>query len=213
MKTFLSGISGFVGRHLLRRLRAEGHELVALVRSSTAAEAEMREGTCPRRGNLSDHQARVPGRRSGGSSTMKSTRPALLLSLACATPGPALAEPIEVAVEVSGLRAAKGRVLLAFHDDRWAFPSRWERAVASTSVAAQEGTVTATLRLPRPGRFALIVVHDEDGDGRMKKSALGLPREGYATSRNASELEFPFFEPALRDWTLGTRMDVRVLYP
>jgi uncharacterized protein (DUF2141 family) len=144
---------------------------------------------------------------------MKGLRCALLLGSACVTPMSALAEPIDVTVEVSGLKAAKGRVLVALHDDRWAFPSRWERAVASTSIVAQEGTVTATLRLPRPGRFALIVVHDEDGDGRMKKNALGLPREGYATGRNASELEFPFFEPALRDWTLGTRVGVQVLYP
>jgi len=42
---------------------------------------------------------------------------------------------------------------------------------------------------------------------------VGLPREGYATGRNATELEFPFFEPALRDWTLGTCVRVRVLYP
>lgn len=181
MKIFLSGGAGFVGRHLLQRVRAQGHELAALVRSPAGA--------------------------------LKSAWRALLLSLAWVTPVPALAEPIEVAVEVSGLRAAKGRVLVALHDDRWAFPSRWERAVDSTSIVAQEGTVTATLRLPRPGRFALIVVHDEDADGRMKKNALGLPREGYATGRNASELEYPFFEAALRDWALGTRVFVRVIYP
>lgn len=52
MKIFISGGSGFVGRHLLRRLRAEGHELVALVRSPTAAEAVLREGARPWRGEL-----------------------------------------------------------------------------------------------------------------------------------------------------------------
>jgi uncharacterized protein (DUF2141 family) len=144
---------------------------------------------------------------------MNSPRRQWLLGLACSMAMPAQANPIEVVVEVSGLRSAKGQVLVALHDNRWAFPSRWERAVASTSIAAQEGMVTATLRLPRAGRFALIVVHDEDGDGRMQKSALGLPREGYATGRNATELEFPFFEPALRDWAMGTRVGVRVLYP
>lgn len=54
MKIFLSGGSGFVGRHLLRRLHAEGHELVALVRSSTAAEAVLREGARPWQGDLDD---------------------------------------------------------------------------------------------------------------------------------------------------------------
>ena len=47
MKFFLSGGSGFVGRHLLRRLHSEGHELVAWVRSSKAAEAVTREGASP----------------------------------------------------------------------------------------------------------------------------------------------------------------------
>jgi uncharacterized protein (DUF2141 family) len=144
---------------------------------------------------------------------MNGPRRQWLLGLACSMAMPAQANPIEVVVEVSGLRSAKGQVLVALHDNRWAFPSRWERAVASTSIAAQEGMVTATLRLPRAGRFALIVVHDEDADGSMQKSALGLPREGYATGRNATELEFPFFEPALRDWSMGTRVSVRVLYP
>lgn len=54
MKIFLSGGSGFVGRHLLRRLNAEGHELVASVRSPTAAEAVLREGARPWHGKLDD---------------------------------------------------------------------------------------------------------------------------------------------------------------
>ncbi|MFN0160778.1 MAG: DUF2141 domain-containing protein [Burkholderiales bacterium] len=116
-------------------------------------------------------------------------------------------------IEISGLRSATGRVLVALHEDRWAFPSRWDKAVAMTNVAAAAGTTVVPLRLPRPGRFALIVVHDEDGDGRMKKNVLGLPREGYATGRNAQALEFPYFEPALRDWQPGTQVSVRLLYP
>jgi nucleoside-diphosphate-sugar epimerase len=54
MKIFLTGGSGFVGRHLLRRLRAQGHELLALVRSPTAAEAVLREGAHPWRCGLDD---------------------------------------------------------------------------------------------------------------------------------------------------------------
>lgn len=54
MRIFLSGGSGFVGRHLLRRLHAEGHEVVASVRSSQAAEAVKREGATPWHGTLVD---------------------------------------------------------------------------------------------------------------------------------------------------------------
>lgn len=144
---------------------------------------------------------------------MTCLRIALAGAMAVAAAAPLRADPVDVQVEVSGLRSGAGRILVALHDDRWAFPSRWERAVAFASAAAVEGTATIPLRLPRQGRFALIVVHDEDGDGRMKKSALGLPREGYATGHNARTLEYPFFEPAQRDWVAGTRVGVRLLYP
>ncbi len=136
-----------------------------------------------------------------------------LLMLTAVTSMSARAEGVDVLVEVSGLRSSQGRLLVALHDDRRAFPSRWDRAVVTASAAAAEGAVTVPLRLPRPGRFALIVVHDEDGDGRMSKSALGLPREGYATGRNAQTLAFPSFEPARLDWEAGTRVSVRLYYP
>jgi uncharacterized protein (DUF2141 family) len=138
---------------------------------------------------------------------------AVLMSLALALPGAAQTGPIDVRIDVSGVRSDRGRILVALHEDRWDFPSRWDRALASASAPAVSGSVGLTLRVPRAGRFALIVVHDEDGDGRMKKSAVGLPREGYATGRNAAALEFPFFEAAQRDWTAGSRVAVTLVYP
>ena len=138
---------------------------------------------------------------------------ALLASLSAAGSTAAQSAPVEVRVDVEGVRSDSGRVLVALHDNRWDFPSRWQRAVAMASESARAGSLSLTLRLPRPGRYALVAVHDEDGDGVMKKSALGLPREGFATGRNAESLEFPFFDAALLDWAAGTRARVRILYP
>lgn len=137
----------------------------------------------------------------------------LLLSMAARTSTWAQAEPIEVTLEVLAVRSDRGHVLAAVHDDRWSFPSRWERALASATRPATPGAMNLTLRLPRPGRYALIVVHDEDNDGRMKKNLLGLPQEGYATGRNAASLEFPFFDTAQVDFAAGTRTAIRLLYP
>lgn len=138
---------------------------------------------------------------------------ALLTALALPTSGAAQTTPIDVRIDVSGVRSDRGRILVALHDERWGFPSRWDRAVASASAPASPGMVSMTLRVSRAGRFALIVVHDEDGDGRMNKNAVGLPREGYATGRNAATLEFPFFEAAQLDWTAGSRAGVKLVYP
>jgi uncharacterized protein (DUF2141 family) len=136
----------------------------------------------------------------------------LALVLACVT-GLPRAQPIEVQVQLGGLRSAQGRVLVAAHATRDSFPSQWDKAAARLDVAALASTLTLTLKLPAPGRYALIVVHDEDGDGQMSKNFVGLPREGYVTGNNPKSLEFPRFERSLVDLKDAGRVDLRLLYP
>jgi nucleoside-diphosphate-sugar epimerase len=59
MKVFVTGGSGFVGRHLLLRLRSEGHTVVALARTSRTADAISRCGVQPWRGKPSDHTSLI----------------------------------------------------------------------------------------------------------------------------------------------------------
>lgn len=51
-RVHLTGGSGFLGRHVLRILRSDGHEVFALARSDTAAAAVESEGAVPVRGDL-----------------------------------------------------------------------------------------------------------------------------------------------------------------
>lgn len=48
-----------------------------------------------------------------------------------------------------------------------------------------------------PGMYALVVVHDRNGDGVMEKTFLGLPQEGYGLSNNPRPLLVPRFEDAV----------------
>jgi len=101
---------------------------------------------------------------------------------------------------------------VAAHATRDSFPIQWDKAAARLEVAA--GAPTLTLKLPAPGRYALIVVHDEDGDGQMSKNFVGLPREGYVTGDNPKSLEFPLrFERSLVDRKDAGRVDLRLLCP
>jgi uncharacterized protein (DUF2141 family) len=36
----------------------------------------------------------------------------------------------------------------------------------------------------RPGTYAVAVVHDENGNGRLDRNLLGVPSEGYGVSNN-----------------------------
>lgn len=54
MKIFVTGGSGFVGQHILRRLAEEGHQVSALARNPRAAELVARTGAEPVDGDLAD---------------------------------------------------------------------------------------------------------------------------------------------------------------
>ncbi len=58
---FVTGGSGFIGRHLLRRLHREGHTVRALARSDGAAEVVGEHGAEPVRGALDDEAAMRAG--------------------------------------------------------------------------------------------------------------------------------------------------------
>lgn len=52
MKIFITGGSGFVGSHAIKRMVAEGFEVLALARSKTAAEKVVKSGAIPVTGDL-----------------------------------------------------------------------------------------------------------------------------------------------------------------
>lgn len=61
VKAFLTGGSGFVGGHLIRRLIRDGHEVSALARSESAAERVLTIGARPIKGSLAEVAAMSAG--------------------------------------------------------------------------------------------------------------------------------------------------------
>ncbi len=60
MRIFMTGGSGFVGAAAIKRLRSDGHDVVALVRSDASAERVRQLGAEPLRGDLADFAAGTP---------------------------------------------------------------------------------------------------------------------------------------------------------
>jgi uncharacterized protein (DUF2141 family) len=55
-----------------------------------------------------------------------------------------------------------------------------------------------------PGSYAVMVYHDENGDGRLDRAASGMPLEGYGFSRNArGKYGPPAFDDARIDLRTG----------
>lgn len=119
----------------------------------------------------------------------------------------------DLQVHLSGLRNGKGVVhlclttqaqrFLACKDDRG--------AVARTVPAGRAADLD--LGPVRPGTYALLIVHDENGNGRLDMT-MGIPREGFGFSNN------PAMRPRAPKWeeihfnmpAAALKQDIRVRY-
>lgn len=97
-------------------------------------------------------------------------------------------------VVVTGLRGTQGMVRGALFASAAGFPMEHERALFRAEAPAREGAVLVFENV-MPGDYALAVLHDEDANGRMAQNVLGIPREGYAFSGEATGL--PNFDAAV----------------
>ena len=85
-------------------------------------------------------------------------------------------------VTVSGVSNANGVVHVTLYDNAADYPNGG--FAHAETVAATEGAVTVTFEDLPPGDYALSVLHDEDEDGEVRTSAVGIPREGVGVSNN-----------------------------
>ena len=98
----------------------------------------------------------------------------------------------ELAIDVTGIRSDDGRVFLALHQERAdvSFPDD-EGAVAGVWINAVEGTFSLVFPDVAEGRYAVSVMHDENGDGELDTNVLGVPTEGYGFSNDATGIMGP----------------------
>ena len=123
--------------------------------------------------------------------TIATARVAALAAAAAVAVGPALLAPParaegaglgEVDLEVGPLRNSRGDVLVAVFRAAEDFPDP-RRVFREARVPAAAMVRRSFPALP-PGEYAILVVHDEDRDGDLDTTFLGIPSEGYGASRN-----------------------------
>lgn len=112
-------------------------------------------------------------------------------------------------VAVDHLRSAKGLIRVCLTADPANFPGCTDDANAATlNVPARAGRFSFPA-LPH-GDYALAVIHDENGNGRLDTFA-GIPREGYGFSRNPPVTFGPPRFAAARFTLDGTGADARIV--
>jgi uncharacterized protein (DUF2141 family) len=121
---------------------------------------------------------------------------AIALTVACALSSPAHAA--ELTVVVSGIRDGDGQLMVGVFDKAETFlkqPLTGRLVPAGVRDAA--GATRVVIDGLAPGRYAVSVVHDRDGNGRLNMSLMGLPSEPFGVSGKAGGLGPPTFADAV----------------
>lgn len=112
---------------------------------------------------------------------------------------------VEVRVSVTDLRSSKGVVRACMTPLPGHFPKcRGDAAAYRKVLAAADETLEFSFTGVRPGRYAIALLHDENGNGKADRVLGMMPREGFGFSRDAPvRMAPPKFEDAAFEVAAG----------
>ena len=94
------------------------------------------------------------------------------------------AQAAELSIVAAALRSQEGSVHLALWDRAEGFVEV-EHALIRTEKRADGGRVRFELGDLKPGLYAVVIFHDENGNGEFDRTWIGLPGEGLGFSNGA----------------------------
>lgn len=88
-------------------------------------------------------------------------------------------------IEVVDLGHNRGQVGILLFDAAEGFPMDRSQALRQDLVLIEDGRVRYTFSDLPYGRYAVSVMHDENGNNQLDTNILGIPKEGYGVSNDA----------------------------
>ena len=147
-----------------------------------------------------------------GTCTVRSASLALIAALLLLSSSQLAAQDAPtITLSVTDLESTEGQLIVCLWSERADFPTcRAGDGVPRHTFAVTGRTMRVALPIPRAGRYAITVVHDENSNGRMGQNFIGMPNEGVGVSNNPGGM--PRFANALVDLAAGTAVSVRMRY-
>ena len=121
--------------------------------------------------------------------------PHILASLIATAFAACAAHGADIHLTVEGVANADGKVMIALFDKASEFP-RGKLSLANM-VPAAPGAVKVVFAGVTPGKYAISVYHDVNGNQRLDSNMVGIPSEPYGFSRDArGKMGPPSFDDA-----------------
>lgn len=92
-------------------------------------------------------------------------------------------EPVRLEIALTGLRSTAGDIRLCVWHSPKRFPGGKCEGEGQQLVFPASTQVAVSVPLA-PGDYAVSLLHDENGNGKLDKNLLGIPKEGVGFSQN-----------------------------
>jgi len=115
-------------------------------------------------------------------------------------------------VTVTGLKPLKGDLYISLHNRPEYFQFA-DSALMKTRIVVNKETDTVSFDKVPEGRYAIAIYHDENLNGRMDATELGIPKEGYGFSTTNKVAGRPKFEQAAFNMSRNDTIEVKIVYP
>lgn len=126
----------------------------------------------------------------------------LLMALAVCMAAPAV-HAAELVLEIGEVRSDSGQLRVALYDDAATF-LKDDGVKMALAQRAATGRVTVRFAGLEPGKYAVALYHDENGNSELDANLLGIPIEGTGFSRDARAT---FGPPSFADAMVTVRAD------
>jgi uncharacterized protein (DUF2141 family) len=102
----------------------------------------------------------------------------------------------ELAVTITDIRESQGLLMVSVVNSDAAWNNQ-AKPVAAQKIAAIKGEMTLNFPDLPPGKYAVQVMHDENGNNKLDANFLGIPSEGYGFSNNPNVMRRAHFDEAV----------------
>lgn len=101
-------------------------------------------------------------------------------------------------VTILNIRNSTGTVACALFESPDGFPSEFLHSATNVMIIKiRKAQARCDFEDIPPGTYSMVVIHDENMNGKLDTNALGIPKEGYGFSNNAKKwLGTPSFADA-----------------
>lgn len=119
----------------------------------------------------------------------------------------------EMPVKISGVRSEKGNIIINVFKDQLSYDKELPyKKVTFDKKALNNGTMTVKLNL-EPGTYGITLLDDENGNGKIDKNFIRIPKEGFGFSNFFMEkMKKPTFDDFKVNLQTQPKIDIRVKY-